>query len=49
MNNPTDRSIFQNAWVVTDLEESCMKWVNEMGIGPFFINDYPFETFDEIT
>ena len=49
MNNPTDRSIFQNAWVVTDLEESCMKWVNEMGIGPFFINDYPFETFDEVT
>ena len=49
MNNPTDRSIFQNAWVVTDLEESCMKWVNEMGIGPFFINDYPYKTFDEVT
>ena len=49
MNNPTDRAIFQNAWVVTDLEESCMKWVNEMGIGPFFINDYPYGTFDEVT
>ena len=49
MNNPTDRAIFQNAWVVTNLEESCMKWVNEMGIGPFFINDYPYGTFDEVT
>ena len=49
MNNPTDRAIFQNAWVVTDIEESCMRWVNEMGIGPFFINEYPYETFDEVT
>ena len=40
MNKPTDRTIFQNAWVVDDVEAACMKWVNEMGVGPFFITEY---------
>ena len=40
MNRPTDRTIFQNAWVVDDVEAACMKWVNEMGVGPFFITEY---------
>jgi len=26
-----------------------MKWVNEMGIGPFFLTDYPPGTFERIT
>ncbi len=49
MDKPTDRTIFQNAWVVTDVEAACMKWVNEMGVGPFFITDYTPEMFDSIT
>lgn len=49
MNKPTDRTIFQNAWVVEDIETACMKWVNEMGIGPFFLADYTPGTFERIT
>ena len=26
-----------------------MKWVNEMGVGPFFLNEYPNGTFSEVT
>ena len=48
MNKPTDRTIFQNAWVVENLEEACMKWVNEMGVGPFFITDYAPTMFDAV-
>ena len=40
MNRPTDRTVFQNAWVVDDVEAACMKWVNEMGVGPFFVTEY---------
>ena len=40
MNKPTDRTVFQNAWVVDDVEKACWKWVNEMGVGPFFISEY---------
>jgi hypothetical protein len=40
MDKPTVRTIFQNAWVVDDVEAACMKWVNEMGVGPFFITEY---------
>ena len=27
--------IFQNAFIVNDLEEACAKWARSMGIGPF--------------
>ncbi len=40
MDKPTDRTVFQNAWVVDDLESACMKWVREMGVGPFFVTEY---------
>jgi len=40
MQKPTDRTIFQNAWVVPDVESACMQWVNELGVGPFFITEY---------
>jgi hypothetical protein len=40
MQKPTDRTVFQNAWVVPDVEQACMRWVNEMGVGPFFITEY---------
>ena len=49
MDRPTDRTIFQNAWVVNDVEAACMKWVNEMGVGPFFLSEYPQGMFDEVT
>lgn len=49
MDKPTDRTIFQNAWVVNDVEAACMKWVNEMGVGPFFLTEYKPGTFDSIT
>lgn len=34
---PTDRTVFQNAWVVPDLEAAIDRWVDQMGIGPFFV------------
>ncbi len=40
MDRPTDRAIFQNAWVVDNVEAACMKWVNELGVGPFFVTEY---------
>ena len=40
MDKPTDRTVFQNAWVVPDVELACMQWVKEMGVGPFFLTEY---------
>ncbi|MCY4565375.1 MAG: VOC family protein [Gammaproteobacteria bacterium] len=40
LSKPTDRTVFQNAWVVDDVEAACMKWVNEMGVGPFYVTEY---------
>lgn len=40
MNKPTDRAVFQNVWVVSDIESACMKWVNEPGVGACFLADY---------
>jgi len=37
---PTDRTVFQNAWVVDDCEKACLKWAKEMGVGPFFVTEY---------
>ncbi len=48
MSKPTDRSIFQNAWVVPDVEAAAMRWVREMGVGPFFVIEYP-GTFRSLT
>jgi len=49
LNKPTDRTVFQNAWVVNHIETACMKWVTEMGVGPFFLNEYPDGTFSDVT
>ena len=46
MDKPTDRTLFQNAWVVDDVEAACMKWVREMGVGPFFLSEYTDEFTD---
>jgi len=48
LEKPTDRTIFQNAWVVDDLQSACMQWVNEMGIGPFFVSEYR-QAFEMVT
>jgi hypothetical protein len=40
MKLPTDRTVFQNAWVVDDFEATAMKWVNLFNIGPFFYGEY---------
>ncbi len=37
---PTDRTIFQNAWVVDDVEAIAHRWAVELGIGPFFVTEY---------
>ena len=48
LDRPTDRTVFQNAWVVEDLEAACMKWVRELGVGPFFISEYN-NVFEDVT
>lgn len=48
LDKPTDRTVFQNAWVVDDVEGACLRWVNEMGVGPFFVADYT-DQFSDIT
>ncbi|MGI9228878.1 MAG: VOC family protein [Gammaproteobacteria bacterium] len=40
MQLPTSNSVFQNAWVVDDVEAAAMNWVNTFGIGPFFLAEY---------
>ena len=48
LDKPTDRTVFQNAWVVDDVEATCMKWVREMGVGPFFVTEYA-DQFEEMS
>ena len=36
----TNRKMFQNAWVVDDLETACEQWAFEFGVGPFFVSEY---------
>jgi len=48
MNLPTDRNVFQNAWVVDDLDAAMKKWVDEMGVGPFFVAEHGAR-FTEVT
>ena len=45
---PTDRTVFQNAWVVPNVEQACLAWVEQMGIGPFFVTEYR-DAFDSVT
>ncbi|MEM7286287.1 MAG: VOC family protein [Actinomycetota bacterium] len=36
-DRPTDRTVFQNAWVVPDLEAAIGRWVDQLGVGPFYV------------
>ncbi|MDE0842079.1 MAG: VOC family protein [Porticoccaceae bacterium] len=38
--NPLQRSIFQNAWVVDDIEAACHSWVKNFAVGPFYIYQF---------
>ena len=38
--SPTDRTVFQNAWVVDDVEATAHRWATELGVGPFFVTEY---------
>lgn len=40
MQAPTDRTIFQNAWVVDDLDAAMQKWIDELKVGPFFVGEH---------
>jgi len=40
MTLPGDQKIWQNAWVVPDVEAAAMQWVRLFGVGPFFITRY---------
>lgn len=43
---PTDRTVFQNAWVVTDLEAAIQRWTEVMKVGPFFMLDHSDDIVD---
>ncbi len=36
----SDRTIFQNAWVVDDLAAAMKKWTDFYGVGPFYVLDH---------
>lgn len=38
MNTLGNRSVIQNAFVVADIEAAMMRWVDTMGVGPWFHN-----------
>ena len=40
MKLPTHKQPIQNAWVVDDIDTAAMHWVENMGVGPFFIAEY---------
>jgi len=44
-----NRTIFQNAWIVDDLEAACKIWTEKLGVGPFFIKEYGYQTFNRVT
>ena len=48
MTLPTHNIAIQNAWIVTDVEETAKKWSDAMNIGPFYIAEYTPAAFDTI-
>jgi hypothetical protein len=45
---PTDRTLFQQAWVVPDAEAAARRWSALFGIGPFFFADYTPDRFRDV-
>jgi hypothetical protein len=46
---PTGRVVFQNAWVVDDVEATALNWVNTFNIGPFFVSEYSSDSLVDTT
>ena len=42
---PTRRAVMQQGWVVNDLEAAAHRWSRALGIGPFFVGEFPPEVF----
>lgn len=40
MQSLTNRTVFQNAWVVDDLRSAVDKWIKFYGIGPFYLLEH---------
>ena len=49
MKLPTDTAVFQNSWIVPDIETTAMDWVNTFNIGPFFVGEYGPEQLVDVT
>ena len=48
MSLPAQRRIIQNAWVVPNIEQACLKWIEEIGVGPFFVSEFDMDVFSFI-
>lgn len=48
LDSPLSRHFFQSAFVVDHLETACEHWTESLGVGPFFVKDYPPGSFDSI-
>ncbi|MEL7311326.1 MAG: VOC family protein [Pseudomonadota bacterium] len=46
MSGPSRRTVTQNAWVVSDIEQAARAWSRALGIGPFFLGTYPASLFE---
>jgi hypothetical protein len=40
MKLPSNNAVFQNAWVVVDLQAAMRRWIDFYGIGPFYVLDH---------
>ncbi|MEM7017755.1 MAG: VOC family protein [Pseudomonadota bacterium] len=49
MQLPTDRTVFQNAWVVDDIDAAIKQWSSELKVGPFFVAEYTADILKDIT
>lgn len=48
MKLPTEQAIFQNAWVVDDVEATARNWVETFNLGPFFMAEYRPEDLSDV-
>jgi hypothetical protein len=45
---PSTRSVFQQAWIVNDIELSARRWSASLGIGPFYLATYNSDRFEDV-
>ena len=45
---PTSRDLFQQAWVVDDIEAAARRWSRALGIGPFYTAEYRPDFFTDV-